>query len=1183
MPIKPPNLDDRRYDDIVREARALIPQYCPEWTNVGDADPGITLVQLFAWMTEMIIYRLNRVPDKTYVHFLNFIGEERRDARPANVPLTFQLRGEAARAAEIPPFARSSTRQTEGKDAIHFLTTEALTVHDSTVTRIVAVSAGVRPMVREIPFDKHVMNDKALLFGRGAGVQLFKMDPIEHGPRSYTPFQYLYIAHDDFRLMNFKMADGVRVGRLRIRSADAENLPIAAVFRWEYFTGDMETPWVPIEIEEEEEEEVLGLPEIPLKTHLEDLAELDHFGVDADRFEIPKALAKEKWWIRGVVDYERWLAHRMQDDLDISWADDRGGESRSINNWEVRDTGRYLEFFIQDMPPIRGGWTVRFTLVDRSMTAGRNGYLPRYRWMYRRADQWETIPHDRVRYQDTSVVITGPFNEMSTDGYNLRAERVETVFVRGFAKELDVELTWMRPVELFLAAGPETAAANPIPTWELPQLPFQPAPTLPPLIGMKFFIGSDLFENRAQKPIMLQLEVGFEWEGEPLEEPNSQYHMQLTYRAKDTWRVVHTEEGRFSEFTFADLDPEGAQQKYRRKINILIDPKTQLKGITRALIGPRETTWLRLELTRSTLTRAQNKNVAPTPIALKIHAVELGYDGVLGRTSYEQPMPGPKVATVEYRQHNRRLTRVVTRSAGRLSEDYPFDRFIDIADELGPAQVEGSEVAGHHAVYFQFDKALPRGNRHAILFKTRGETFLPEGVSVDWQLLENSDQGRISWSRLTAAGEEGGTPRYMMNRSGVLAFNYPDPKAPPAAGVWLRALFRAPAGEELPALPPVSHLMLNTVDAVNLHAFRMEKFSGLGVPHQAIQLRRFPIYLHKDEGDQTELTHPDRFADIRVFVVEDDEQRREWRKAPGNSLLTATKDDRVFVVDAVDGLLTFGNGIRGKMLPVGNYNVIIEVYHTVPGEAGNVKPGAIEVVEGYADLVSVMNLLPGSGGRNAESIEEIIRRAPSILTSRDRAVTRLDFEIIGKEASAEVARAACDGAMDGDGIVNVVILPQRREGERVPDTFLSAGLKEHVQRYLGRRCLVNVQPRVRLATFQEVDVSLVLRLRPNANILQVRARAEHWVEKFLDPYEGGLDGQGWPFSGTLYAQDFGRMVSDIPEVRHVTEVRLYAIDDDRPLAPPGWEEGVGTSEIVLERHDLFVVRRVRVLSEDGGE
>lgn len=92
MPIRPPNLDDRRYEDILKEARALIPQYCPEWTNLTDADPGMTLVQLFAWMTEMTIYRLNRVPDKTYVHFLNFIGEERKEALPATVPVTFESR-----------------------------------------------------------------------------------------------------------------------------------------------------------------------------------------------------------------------------------------------------------------------------------------------------------------------------------------------------------------------------------------------------------------------------------------------------------------------------------------------------------------------------------------------------------------------------------------------------------------------------------------------------------------------------------------------------------------------------------------------------------------------------------------------------------------------------------------------------------------------------------------------------------------------------------------------------------------------------------------------------------------------------------------------------------------------------------------------------------------------------------
>src|SRR5688572_12368288 len=165
MPIRPPNLDDRRYEDITREARALIPQYCPEWTNLGDADPGMTLVQLFSWMTDMTIFRLNRVPDKTYVHFLNFIGEERREARPAVVPLTFFIRSEAHENCDIPAYTRCSTKQQGGQDALHFLTTDPVSVHDCRVERIVAVKAGERAMVREIPYHAEPGVEQVLMFG----------------------------------------------------------------------------------------------------------------------------------------------------------------------------------------------------------------------------------------------------------------------------------------------------------------------------------------------------------------------------------------------------------------------------------------------------------------------------------------------------------------------------------------------------------------------------------------------------------------------------------------------------------------------------------------------------------------------------------------------------------------------------------------------------------------------------------------------------------------------------------------------------------------------------------------------------------------------------------------------------------------------------------------------------------
>jgi hypothetical protein len=78
MPITLPNLDDRTFADLVKEAHGLIPVHAPEWTNHNESDPGITLIEMFAYLTEMLIYRLNRVTDANVCAFLRLIdGIER--------------------------------------------------------------------------------------------------------------------------------------------------------------------------------------------------------------------------------------------------------------------------------------------------------------------------------------------------------------------------------------------------------------------------------------------------------------------------------------------------------------------------------------------------------------------------------------------------------------------------------------------------------------------------------------------------------------------------------------------------------------------------------------------------------------------------------------------------------------------------------------------------------------------------------------------------------------------------------------------------------------------------------------------------------------------------------------------------------------------------------------------------
>ena len=61
MPIPLPNLDDRAFDDLVAEGQRLIPGPAPSWTDHNPSDPGIAFIELFAYVTEMLLYRADRV------------------------------------------------------------------------------------------------------------------------------------------------------------------------------------------------------------------------------------------------------------------------------------------------------------------------------------------------------------------------------------------------------------------------------------------------------------------------------------------------------------------------------------------------------------------------------------------------------------------------------------------------------------------------------------------------------------------------------------------------------------------------------------------------------------------------------------------------------------------------------------------------------------------------------------------------------------------------------------------------------------------------------------------------------------------------------------------------------------------------------------------------------------------
>jgi predicted phage baseplate assembly protein len=122
-------LDDRGFQDLVSEARTKIALACPEWTEHNVSDPGITLIEMFAWMTEMLLYRVNRIPDKLHVALLELLGIRLAPPACATTDIRFTLAGPADERIEIPArVTEVGTLRTTDEQAVIFQVTEDFTI-----------------------------------------------------------------------------------------------------------------------------------------------------------------------------------------------------------------------------------------------------------------------------------------------------------------------------------------------------------------------------------------------------------------------------------------------------------------------------------------------------------------------------------------------------------------------------------------------------------------------------------------------------------------------------------------------------------------------------------------------------------------------------------------------------------------------------------------------------------------------------------------------------------------------------------------------------------------------------------------------------------------------------------------------------------------------------------------------
>ncbi|MEM7330544.1 MAG: putative baseplate assembly protein [Chloroflexota bacterium] len=231
MALTAPVLDDRKFQSIVDEAKKRIPQHCEEWTDHNVSDPGVMMIELFAWMTDMMLYRMNQMPERNYIKFLEMLGITLDPPVPAHVPVTFWLSAPQETAVLIPAGTEVASTQTATDRAIVFTTSQDFTVNVPELTTVISEVATDK--AHEKMFKAHNMRHLA-----GGHDPLSVFSPL---PQANDAL-YLGFANDlSHHILGMEMVWDVASGA----GIDPTLPPIV----WEAATGDESNRWQPCEVD----------------------------------------------------------------------------------------------------------------------------------------------------------------------------------------------------------------------------------------------------------------------------------------------------------------------------------------------------------------------------------------------------------------------------------------------------------------------------------------------------------------------------------------------------------------------------------------------------------------------------------------------------------------------------------------------------------------------------------------------------------------------------------------------------------------------------------------------------------------------------------------------------------------------------------------------------------------------
>jgi predicted phage baseplate assembly protein len=385
------------------------------------------------------------------------------------------------------------------------------------------------------------------------------------------------------------------------------------------------------------------------------------------------------------------------------------------------------------------------------------------------------------------------------------------------------------------------------------------------------------------------------------------------------------------------------------------------------------------------------------------------------------------------------------------------------------------------------------------------------------------------------------------------------------ARYWIRAVLDKGQYENPPLILAIR---TNTVAAEQAETMHDEVVGGSdGSRNQKFQLSNTPVLA----------------GTLRLEIQQSDVGFEPWVEV--EDFFGAGPTDEVYVLDRTTGEILFGDGVNGA-IPVAyvnnpGANVVAREYRVGGGSRGNVAAGVIKTLVTSitgVDEGAVGNLQDAFGGREEETLDDAKKRAPRSLKSRCRAVTVDDFELLAMEAG-NVRRAKAlplyDPRFPGTpvpGVVSVIVVPD----SKTPNPMPSDGTLRTVCAYLDARRLLTTELYVLRPSYQLIEIKGQVVAADSADLAEVSQAIDAALVRYFHPLNGGENGSGWPFGGTIY---YSRVYQQVFAVDGVASISTLTIVLDGIEQPPCTDVPIVANGLLYSTsHSVDVA-----YAADGGE